>query len=75
MVGCIYQEHLECELFDNPKDTCWYESLEDCLCFRTGKYNSVDDIKKSTVIHLYEKKKHEYTLLKKILLKIWRNPR
>lgn len=75
MIRCKFNNDIECELFDNPKDVCWYESLEDCLCFRTGKYNSVEDVKKGIVIHQQNKLKREYILLKKLLLKIWRSPR
>lgn len=71
MAKCKYQKHLKCELFDKPDVTCWYESLEDCLCFRTGKYKSIEDLGEYVEVEFLAKHQHVHSFLKRLLLKIW----
>ena len=75
MPKCKYQKHLECELFDEPESICWYENLEDCLCFRTGKYKSIEDLGEYVEIEFFEKHKYIHSFTKRLLLRIWRKQR
>ena len=69
MVKCKFNPDMDCDLFNDPENVCWYEDLEDCICFRTGKYKSHDDVNKKgdCGVEFFDNHKYTHSFVKRII--------